>query len=177
MIGASFIQRLLLAKDTRRFAASHNKFGESSVWTTAVVAIAGILFPAKMWQKLTSSEQSGGPRTPNTDTSAPLNHRPWRPCQKNFGGTRNLWLVGSSAGSTPAGTVLLSTLFVLMAMNYVVNRLLAMPSAEGMTAKEDNRMSKFKVMLASATNTLHGLGVSGLAGCLLTKDSWRVSAI
>ena len=79
--------------------------------------------------------------------------------------------MGSSAGSTPAGTVLLSALFALAAVKYVVYRLLAMPSVGDLSTKEDNCMSKFKVMLASAMGTLHGLGVSGLAGCLLTKDS------
>ena len=79
--------------------------------------------------------------------------------------------MGSSAGATPAGLVLLSALFALVAVKYVVNRLLEMPSAGELTAKEDNCMSKFKVMLASAMDTIHGLGASGLASCLLTKDS------
>jgi hypothetical protein len=79
--------------------------------------------------------------------------------------------VGSSAGSTPAGTVLLSALFALVAVKYVVCRLLGMPSVGDLSTKEDNCMSKYKVMLASAMDTFYGLGVSGLAGCLLTKDS------
>jgi hypothetical protein len=79
--------------------------------------------------------------------------------------------VGSSAGVTPAGAVLLSALFALATLKYVVNRLLAMPSARDLVAKEDTYMSKFNVMLASVLETLHGLGVSGFASCLLTKDS------
>ena len=79
--------------------------------------------------------------------------------------------MGSSAGATPAGAVLLSALFALAAVKYVVNRLLAMPTVRVQVTKEDNCMSKLKVMLASALDTLHGLGVSGFASCLLTKGS------
>ena len=46
-----------------------------------------------------------------------------------------------------------------------------MPTVRVQVTKEDNCMSKLKVMLASALDTLHGLGVSGFASCLLTKGS------
>ena len=79
--------------------------------------------------------------------------------------------MGSSAGSIPAGTVLLAALFALVAVKYFFYRLLEVPSAGELSAKEDICMSRLTVMLASAVETLHGLGVSGLAGCLLTKES------
>ena len=79
--------------------------------------------------------------------------------------------MGSSGGATPPGAVLLSVLLALVAIKYVVNRLLAVPTATDLFAKGDSLMKRVKVMLASVLDTVHGLGVSGLASCLLTKDS------
>ena len=65
---------------------------------------------------------------------------------------------------------MLSALFALVAVKYVVTRLLAVPSATDLIAKEGKVMKRVKVMLASVLDTFHGLGVGGLASCLLTKD-------
>jgi hypothetical protein len=78
--------------------------------------------------------------------------------------------VGSSAGSTPAGAALLSAFFALVVLRFIAVKL-AVPSATDLFAKEGGFMKKVKLMLASAVDTCHGLGVSSLAGCLLTKVS------
>lgn len=78
--------------------------------------------------------------------------------------------MGGSAGATPAGAALLSALFALVALKFFTNRMLTMPSAAVLSAKEGSFMKRAKVMFASVLDTFHGLGVSGLASCLLTKD-------
>lgn len=79
--------------------------------------------------------------------------------------------MGSSAGATPAGAALLSVLFALVALKFVVNHTLAVPSAAVRFAKKGKYMKRVKVMFASVLDTIHGLGVSSLASCLLTKGA------
>lgn len=79
--------------------------------------------------------------------------------------------MGSTAGATPAGAALLSAFLALVALQFVVNHTLAVPSAAVNFAKKGKHMKRAKVMFASVLDTIHGLGVSGLASCLLAKGS------
>lgn len=88
------------------------------------------------------------------------------------GAARNLWLVGSTAGATPAGVALFSAFLALVALKFVVNHALAVPSmAVNRSMKEGKHMTRTKVMFAAVLDTIHRLGVSGLASCLLAKGS------
>jgi len=71
-------------------------------------------------------------------------------------------------GATPAGAALLSALFALVVLKAMVYHV--MPSATVQFAKRGNTMKRVKVLFASTLETFHGLGVSGLASCLLTEE-------
>lgn len=74
-------------------------------------------------------------------------------------------------GATPVGAALFSAFLALVAFKFLVNRVLAVPSVTGNFTKEGSLMKRAKLMFASALETVHGLGVSGLASCLLTQGS------
>ena len=74
-------------------------------------------------------------------------------------------------GATPMGAALLSAFLALVALKFLVNRVLAAPSVTDKFTKEGSFMERAKLMFASALETVNGLGVSGLASCLLTQGS------
>lgn len=79
--------------------------------------------------------------------------------------------MGSTVGATPAGAALLSAFLALVALKFVINHTLAVPSTAVESVKEGGFMKRAKVVFASVLDTVHGLGVSGLASCLLAKIS------
>ena len=66
---------------------------------------------------------------------------------------------------------MLSALLALVAVKFFINHTLAVPSTAATSVKEGKRMKRVKVMFASVLDTIHGLGVSGLASCLLAKGA------
>lgn len=82
---------------------------------------------------------------------------------------RRFWLAGSSVGSTPTAAVLLLALLALMIVKYFVVSL-AMPSTAAKSVKKGKNMqNQRKLVFTSVLETIHGLGVSGWVGYLLSK--------
>ena len=78
----------------------------------------------------------------------------------------------SSIGAIPAGATLLLAFLALVALKFIIlNHTLAVPNAAVKSAKEGDHMKRVKVIFTSVLDTIHGLGVSGLASCLLAKGS------